>query len=66
MAGPLHRGHNSAVPRREALILKMALNHPWLLFDHLEELAELRFRHADTQRLKAALIDIFAHSHRPR
>jgi len=61
-SSPLHRGHHSAVPRREALILIAILNHPWLLFDHLEELAELEFRHADTQRLKAALIDIFAHS----
>jgi hypothetical protein len=44
------------VPRREALILLAALNHPWLLHDHLEELASLEFRHADAERLKAALI----------
>jgi DNA primase len=50
------------VPRREALILLAALNHPWLLHDHLEELASLEFRHADAERLKAALIDIAAHS----
>ena len=36
---PVHRGHRTAVPRREALILQAALNHPWLLHDHLEELA---------------------------
>ncbi len=60
-AGPLHRGHRAAIPLREALILQVALNHPWLLHDHLEELAEAEFRHADTQKLKGALIDVFAH-----
>ena len=58
---PLHRGHRAAIPRREALILQAALNHPWLLHDHLEEFAEAEFRHADTQKLKGALIDVFAH-----
>jgi DNA primase len=58
---PLHRGHRAAIPRREALILQAALNYPWLLHDHLEELAEVEFRHADTQKLKSALIDVFAH-----
>ena len=51
-ASPLHRGHRAAIPRREALILHAALNHPWLLHDHLEELAETEFRHADTKKLK--------------
>jgi DNA primase len=60
-ASPLHRGHRTAIPRREALILQAALNHPWLLHDRLEELAEAEFRHADTQRLKSALIDVLAH-----
>ena len=58
---PLHRGHRAAIPRREALILQTALNHPWLLHDHIEELAEAEFRHADSQKLKSALIDVFAH-----
>ena len=60
-ASPVHRGHRAAIPRREALILQAALNHPWLLHDHLEELAAAEFRHADTQKLKGALIDVFAH-----
>src|SRR6187431_152812 len=38
-SSPVHRGHRTTVPRREALILLAALNHPWLLHDHLEELA---------------------------
>jgi len=61
-SSPVHRGHRTAVPRREALILQAALNYPWLLHDHLEELASLEFRHADAERLKNALIDIAAHS----
>jgi DNA primase len=31
------------------------------LHDHLEELSETEFRHADTKKLKAALIDVLAH-----
>jgi DNA primase len=61
MASPLHRGHRAAIPRREALILQAALNHPWLLHDRLEELAEAEFRHADVRKLKTALIDVLAH-----
>ena len=60
-ASPLHRGHRTSIPRREALILQAALNHPWLLHDRLEELAETEFRHADARKLKAALIDVLAH-----
>ena len=61
-SSPVHRGHRTTVPRREALILQTALNHPWLLHDHLEELASLEFRHADAERVKGALIDIAAHA----
>ena len=61
-SSPLHRGHRTTVPKREALILQAALNYPWLLHDHLEELASLEFRHADAERLKCALIDIAAHA----
>jgi DNA primase len=60
-ASPVHRGHRAAIPRREALILQAALNHPWLLHDRMEELAETELRHADARKLQAALIDIFAH-----
>jgi DNA primase len=58
---PVHRGHRAAIPRREALILQVAINHPWLLHDHLEDLAGVEFRHAETERLKAAIIDVAAH-----
>ncbi len=61
-SSPVHRGHRSTLPRREALILQAALNHPWLLHDHMEELASLEFRHPEVERLKGALIDIAAHA----
>src|SRR5476649_1722075 len=64
-SSPVHRGHRTAVPKREALILQAALNYPWLLHDHLEELASLEFHHADAERLKCALIDIAAHAAAP-
>ena len=64
-SSPVHRGHRTAVPKREALILQAALNYPWLLHDHMEELASLEFTHADAERLKGALIDIAAHSSAP-
>jgi DNA primase len=60
-ASSLHRGPRAAIPRSEALMLQAAVNHPWLLHDHMEELAEAEFRNPDTQRLKGALIDVFAH-----
>jgi DNA primase len=60
-SSPVHRGHRAAVPRREALILQVIVNHPWLAHDHLEELAGIEFRHADTQKLKGALLDVLAH-----
>jgi DNA primase len=66
-ASPLHRGHRTAIPRREALLLQAALNHPWLLHDHMEDFASLEFRHADSDRLKGAIIDLAAHdsAHEP-
>src|SRR5262249_18923965 len=61
VTSPVHRGPRAAIQRREALILQAALNHPWLLHDRMQELAETEFRHADTKKLKAALIDVLAH-----
>jgi DNA primase len=58
---PVHRGHRSAIPRREALILQAVLNHPWLLHEHMEELAQIEFRHGEAQKAKGVLIDAFAH-----
>jgi DNA primase len=60
-SSPVHRGHRAVIPRREALILQAVINHPWLLHDHLEELAGVELRHSEAAKVKAALIDIFAH-----
>jgi DNA primase len=62
---PVHRGHRAAISRREALILQAVLNHPWLLHEHLEDLAGLEFSHSETEKVKAALIDIFSHEGAP-
>jgi DNA primase len=62
---PVHRGHRAAISRREALIVQAALNHPWLLHEHLEDLAGLEFSHSETEKVKAALIDIFSHDGAP-
>ncbi len=59
-SSPIVRGGRGALPSREALILLAALNHPWLLDAHAEELAELEFRHADSDRLRRAMLDAAA------
>ena len=48
------------ISRREALILQAALNHPWLLHDHLEDLAGLEFSHSETEKVKAMPADVLA------
>lgn len=59
-ASAVHRGHLSTIPRREALILQLIGNHPWLLQDHLEDVSDLEFRHRNAQELKQAMIDVCA------
>jgi DNA primase len=60
---PIMRGQRSAISRREALILLCLINHPWLLHDHLEEVAALELAHPEAHRLRAAIIAAFAHDH---
>src|SRR5262249_60222121 len=60
-ASLVHRGHRAAIALREALILQAVINHPWLLHEHLEELAGVEFGHAEAAKVKSELIDIFAH-----
>jgi DNA primase len=55
----------AATALREALILQAVINHPWLLHEHLEELAGVEFRHAEAAKVKSELIDIFAHGGTP-
>ena len=61
------RGQRSAMARREALILKCLVNHPWLLHDHLEEVAALEMAHPEANKLRAGIIAAFAaeHHHSP-
>jgi len=62
-ASPIVRGMRSVLPPREALLLLALINHPWLLDAHAEELAALEFRHADGDRLRAAILDAAATEH---
>jgi DNA primase len=62
-ASPIMRGQRSAMSRREALILQSLINHPWLLDDHLEEVAMLELAHPEATKLRAAIIAAFAHDH---
>ena len=60
---PIMRGQRSAISRREALILQSLVNHPWLLHDHLEEVAALEMAHPEANKLRAAVIAAFASDH---
>lgn len=59
---PLMRGQRAAWPRREALILQCLLNHPWLMHEHLEDIAELALTHTDAAKLRDAIVGEFSHS----
>jgi DNA primase len=58
---PIMRGQRSALSRREALILQCLINHPWLLHDHLEEVAALELAHPEAHKLRAGIIAAYAH-----
>jgi len=60
---PIMRGQRSAMSRREALILQSLINHPWLLHDHLEEVAALELAHPEAHKLRAGIIAAFANDH---
>jgi DNA primase len=57
---PIMRGQRSAMSRREALILQSLINHPWLLHDHLEEVAALELAHPEAHKLRAGIIAAYA------
>jgi DNA primase len=60
---PIMRGQRSALSRREALILQCLINHPWLLHEHLEEVAALELAHGEAHKLRAGIIAAFANDH---
>jgi DNA primase len=62
-ASPIMRGQRSAMSRREALILQCLINHPWLLHQHLEEVAALELAHPEAHKLRGGIIAVFANDH---
>jgi DNA primase len=62
-ASPIMRGQRSAISRREALILLTLVNHPWLLHEHLEEVAALELAHPEAHKLRAGIMAAFANDH---
>ena len=60
---PIMRGQRSSLSRREALILQCLINHPWLLHEHLEEVAALEMGHPEAHKLRAGIIAAFANDH---
>ena len=60
---PILRAQRSTFSRREALILQCLIHHPWLLHDHLEEVAALELAHLEGHKLRAGIITAFANDH---
>ncbi|HRD78638.1 MAG TPA: DNA primase [Hyphomicrobiaceae bacterium] len=56
----LVQGGLQAPPYREALLLRTLINHPWLLDEDAERIAELPMTSAVTERLRDALLSIHA------
>jgi len=56
-SSPIVRGHRSAVPAREALLLITVVNHPWLLENHAEEFADLEFLSPDADLMRRAILE---------
>lgn len=54
------RDGHSAVPVREALILKTILNHPWLIDEHSEAIAELSLTAVALASLRDQILTIHA------
>ncbi len=59
-ASPLLRPGKPARPMSEGLILLLFLNHPALIGQHIEELAEIEFSSAEAAALRDALIAFFS------
>jgi DNA primase len=54
-----HR-NQSTVPPREALMLLVLINHPWLLAEHADELAAMDFQNRDAENLRRTLLEAAA------
>lgn len=53
-------GHGAALPAREALILQCLLNHPYLIEDHAEVIAALKFTSRGLVGLRDAILSAHA------
>ena len=51
-------GRSEAPPAREALLLRILINHPWLIDDHAEEIVAITFSHPSLERLRDALLSL--------
>ena len=51
-------GEQSAPPNREALLMRTLINHPWLLDDWAEQIAEITFESTALSRLRDAILSI--------
>lgn len=49
-----------AIPRREALLVRALLNHPWLIEDHAEEIAALPLSSSVLARIRDAILSVQA------
>jgi DNA primase len=56
------RSHGAAISQREALVLKALMNHPDVLNNHAEEIAEIKFSNPDLARLRDAMLEVHARS----
>ncbi|MEJ2125315.1 MAG: DNA primase [Alphaproteobacteria bacterium] len=54
----LLRGTAPTLPRREELILQTLINHPWLLDDFAEEVAQLYFEADSLHRLRDSILTV--------
>ena len=63
---PIVRGSRSGLPAREALILMVVLNHPWLLDHHAEDFSELDFLNPDADTLRRTVLDAVHDAHEPK
>jgi DNA primase len=54
---PIVRGHRTALPPREALMLMAVVNHPWLLEHHAEEFAALEFLNPDAGQFRRTILE---------
>jgi DNA primase len=59
----LVRSAARAMPLREATLIVALVNHPHLVDENFDAAERLEVSHAELQRLKSVLLDIFAHDH---